>query len=361
MAEQLALLGGRPAVTLDQGQYTEWPIYGDEEVAAVTELVQARRTSGGSEPGGPIYELEQAVARRWGVRYALAHPNGTSALHAALFGFGVGPGDEVIVQSRTHPYSCVPIIGCGAVPVFADVDPETITLDPADVARCITPRTKALVVVHWDGMPADTDALLALAREHGLKVLEDNCVSQGTLHRGRMCGTLGDAAAISFQVGKLTSAGEGGVFLTDDPECYQRAAVLGHYERLRDLPDEKYRAVAGFCFGHKYRIATLSAAIGCAQMRHWDERMAVRRCNAEQLGQVIAEVGGFKIPTVPEYVESPYHRCFVRFDPEELGGLDRATLLAALRAEGAQVRSPAGGQALHLHPAFAGVSVHGVT
>ena len=354
MTDQLALLGGDPAVTIDQDYYTEWPIYGDEEIEAVTELIRTRQTSGGSEPGGPIYELERAIAERWGVPYALAHPNGTSALHAALFAVGVGPGDEVIVQSATHPYSCVPIIGCGAVPVFADVDPDTLTIDPADVERRITPRTKAVVVVHWDGMPVDMDAILDVAQRHDLKVVEDNCVSQGTLHRGKMCGTLGDAAGISFQVGKLTSAGEGGMFLTSNPEYYQRAAILGHYERLADLPDEQYRAVASFCFGEKYRIATISAAIGVVQMSHWDERFAVRRRNMERLGQAIAEIGGFSPPEVPDYVESPFHRGWVRFDPAELGGIDRAALVEALQAEGVRVGAAGTLRPLHQHPVFAG-------
>ena len=183
-------------------------------------------------------------------------------------------------------------------------------------------------------MPADMDALLDVARRHDLRIVEDNCVSQSTLHRGRMCGTLADAGAISLQHGKLTSAGEGGVFFTDDPQVYQRAASRGHYERLQDLPDAQFRTVSGFAFGEKYRIATITAAIGAVQMRHWDEHMARRKRNAEQLGQAIEEVGGFSFRPVPDYVESPYHQGWVRFTPEELGGIDRETLIAALQAEG---------------------------
>jgi perosamine synthetase len=196
---------------------------------------------------------------------------------------------------------------------------------------------------------------LSLAREHHLKVVEDHCVSQGTRYRRRLCGTLGDAAAFSLQQGKLTSAGEGGMFLTNDAECYQRAAVLGHYERLAGLPDEKYRAMAGFCLGEKYRIATLSAAIGCVQLRAFGDRLAVQQRNTELLGEALAEVGGFDAPPVPDYAESPYHRRFVRFHPEELSGIDRATLIAALRAEGVPVVKPLENlRPLHLHPAFSG-------
>ncbi len=365
MRERLAILGGTPAITLDHTYYAQWPIYTEEEVETVSALIRnSGLSSAHYDPAGPIAQLEQAIAERWGVRYVLTHHSGTAALNAALFGVGVVPGDEVIVQSATHPFSCIPIVGCGAIPVFADVDPHTRLLDPADVERRITPRTKAILVVHWSGMPADMDTLLDVARRHDLRIVEDNCVSQSTLHRGRMCGTLADAGAISLQHGKLTSAGEGGVFFTDDPQVYQRAASRGHYERLQGLPDAQYRTVSGFAFGEKYRIATITAAIGAVQMRHWDEHMARRKRNAEQLGQAIEEVGGFSFRPVPDYVESPYHQGWVRFTPEELGGIDRETLIAALQAEGAQVSNPATGatsiphtelvRALHLHPVFAG-------
>ena len=225
MRERLAILGGSPAINLDHAHYAQWPIYTEEEVETVSALIRnSGLSSAHYDPAGPIAQLERAIAERWGVRYVLTHHSGTAALNAALFGVGVVPGDEVIVQSATHPFSCIPIVGCGAVPVFADVDPHTRLLDPTDVERRITPRTKAILVVHWSGMPADMDTLLDVARRHGLRLVEDNCVSQSTLHRGRMCGTLADAGAISLQHGKLTSAGEGGVFFTDDPHVYQRAA-----------------------------------------------------------------------------------------------------------------------------------------
>lgn len=363
MDDRLAILGGQAAITIDHDTYAQWPIYGEEEVEAVSELVRNHRLSSAQE-GGPIVELEESIARRWGVRHAIAHSSGTAALRSALFGAGVRPGDEVILQSAVHPFTCTPIVGCSAIPVFADIDPISLTLDPADVEQRITSRTKAVMVVHWKGIPADMDALLDIAERHSLKVIEDNCVSQGTLHRGRMCGSLGDAAAISFQDGKLTSGGEGGMFLTDDDDVYQRAATLGHYERLKNLPDEKFRGVSGFSFGEKYRMATLTAAVGCVQMRHWDERLSVREENDRKLGQTIAEIAGFSAPDVPDYVTSPYDRGHIRFHPDELAGLDRETLLEALESEGARVTSPARKdsriphtdltRSLHLHPVFTG-------
>ena len=359
-----AALGGSPAVSLDQGPYTQWPIYTEEEVEAVADLIRNHALSSATGVPGPITELEDRVAHTWGVRHALAHSSGTAALRSALFGVGVVPGDEVICQSAVHPFGCLPIIGCGAVPVFADIDPLTMTLDPVDLESRITERTRAIMVVHWNGIPADMDAITEIAARRGLKVVEDCAVSQGTTHRGRMGGSIGDASALSFQHGKLTSAGEGGVFMTDSEEIYQRAASLGHYERLKELPDPRWRAVSGFSFGEKYRMATITAAIGVVQMKHWRKRIDLRHANADKLGRAITEIDGFAAPDFPGYFPSPYHSGRVTFHPDKLGGMTRERLMEVLLAEGAQVTSPARKDTriphtdlwrmLHKHPVFAG-------
>ena len=154
MTEQPAALGGSPAVTIDQAHYSQWPIYTEEEAQVAADLIRNHALSSAIDGPGPITELEKRVAETWGVQHAIAHSSGTTALRTALFGVGVVPGDEVITQSAVHPFNCLPIIGCGAVPVFADIDPLTTTLDPADVESKITPRTKAIMVVHWKGIPA---------------------------------------------------------------------------------------------------------------------------------------------------------------------------------------------------------------
>ena len=336
-----AALGGTPAVTIDQGPYVQWPIYTEEEAQAAADLIRNHALSSSHAERGPITELEERVAETWGVRHALAHSSGTAALRSALFGVGVVPGDEVICQSAVHPFGCLPIIGCGAVPVFADIGPLSMTLDPVDLESRITDRTRAIMVVHWNGIPADMDAIMEIAGRRGLKVVEDCAVSQGTTHRGRMGGSIGDASALSFQDGKLTSAGEGGVFLTDSDEIYQRAAALGHYERLRELPDPRWRAVSGFSFGEKYRMATITAAIGVVQMKHWRGRIDQRHENAVKLGRAVARIDGFAAPDFPDYFPSPWHSGRVTFQPEKLGGITRERLIEVLVAEGARVTSPA--------------------
>ena len=171
MSATPAALGGSPAVTIDQAPYVQWPIYTEEEVEAVADLIRRHALSSSQGETGPITELEERVAETWGVRHALAHSSGTAALRSALFGVGVVPGDEVICQSGVHPFGCLPIIGCGAVPVFADIDPLTMTLDPADLESRITERTRAIMVVHWNGIPADMDAIMEVAGRRGLKVV----------------------------------------------------------------------------------------------------------------------------------------------------------------------------------------------
>ena len=359
-----AALGGTPAVTIDQGPYVQWPIYTEEEAQAAADLIRNHALSSSHAERGPITELEERVAETWGVRHALAHSSGTAALRSALFGVGVVPGDEVICQSAVHPFGCLPIIGCGAVPVFADIGPLSMTLDPVDLESRITDRTRAILVVHWNGIPADMDAIMEIAGRRGLKVVEDCAVSQGTTHRGRMGGSIGDASALSFQDGKLTSAGEGGVFLTDSDEIYQLAAALGHYERLRELPDPRWRAVSGFSFGEKYRMATITAAIGVVQMKHWRGRIDQRHENAVKLGRAVARIDGFAAPDFPDYFPSPWHSGRITFEPEKLGGITRERLMEVLNAEGARVTSPARRDTriphtdlqrmLHKHPVFAG-------
>ncbi len=365
MTERLAILGGSPAVTFDQDHYSQWPIYTEEEAQTAADLIRNHALSSAHEGAGPITELESLVAETWGVQHAIAHSSGTAALRTALFGVGVVPGDEVITQSAVHPFNCLPIIGCGAVPVFADIDPLSTTLDPSDVESKITSRTKAVMVVHWNGIPADMDAIMDIAARHGLKVVEDNAVSQGTTHRGRMTGAIGDASAISFQDGKLTSAGEGGVFMTNSDEVFQRAATLGHYERLKNLSDPKWRAVSGFSFGEKYRMATITAAIGVVQMNHWRERLDVRHDNTAKLGRAIAEIDGFSVPQYPDYFPSPYLSGRIVFNSDRLGGITRDKLIETLNAEGARITSPARRDSriphtnglwrmLHKHPVFSG-------
>jgi dTDP-4-amino-4,6-dideoxygalactose transaminase len=344
-AEQLALLGGAPAITLDQAEAAKWPLAEPEELAAVQEVAAAGEWSISAVPR----ELESEFAAYIGTRYALSTNNGTSALHAAFFALGLGPGDEVITPSATYWATAMPVLNVGAIPVFADVDPETMNLDPADVERRITPRTKAIVVMHGGGMPCDMDTFVAICRRHGLKLVEDASHAHGATYRGQKIGSFGDVAAFSFQTSKLCPAGEGGILVTNDEALLRRATALGHYERLGRRPtlasgheegseEDEYDRFRNTSFGFKYRISPLNAALGRVALAKLDDRNRRRNAGIQYLLDAISEIAGLALPAIPNHIHRVYYgQARIRYDAAEFGGLPIERFVEALRAEGARV------------------------
>ncbi len=335
--DRLALLGGDPAVTLDQEEAMRWPVADDGEVEAVSELVREGAWSqfGSESEAG---RLESEFADYIGVRHALAHNNGTSALHACAFALGLGPGDEVIVPSATYWATAMPMLNTGAIPMFADVDPVFLNLDPDDVEAKITPRTKAVVVCHQGGMPCDMDAFTGLASHHGIALIEDASHGHGATYRGRKIGSFGDVAAFSMQASKLMPAGEGGIFVTDSKGYMDRATLLGHYERLGTLDDAEYSRYKSTSMGFKYRISPLHAALGRVSLSRLDERNALRTSGIEYLYEQLAEIPGVSSAPVPDHVQRVHYLPgFVLYEPSELGGLPVDRFVEALEAEGAKV------------------------
>ncbi len=258
--ENLALLGGSPAITSDPDHLFAWPIVTPEMEDAVLEILR-----GGLISGLQItMKFEREFADWLETRYALAHNTGTAALHGALFGLGVGSGDEIICPSMTYWASCVPAFSLGATVILADIDPHTLCIDPEDIERCITERTKAIVVVHYAGMPADMDRILAITRRHKIRVLEDASHAHGGLYRGKLAGTMSDAAVFSLMSAKSFPIGEGGMLVTDDQEVYERAIAFGHYARHgTSLTLPEIKAGAGIPWGgYKYRLNPLCYTIG---------------------------------------------------------------------------------------------------
>jgi len=346
-------MGGPKAITLDQTEALKWPLIGEEEIEAVTRLLRKGELSISEE----TYAFEKEFANYLGVKYALAHNNGTAAIHAAFFAAGVGPGDEVIAPSYTYWATAMPILSCNAIPIFAEIDPKTFCLDPDDVRRKITPQTKAIIVVHLWGMPAEMDELLQIAHENNIVLIEDASHAHGAEYKGRKIGSIGDIACFSLQTSKLMIGGEGGILVTNNQEYYERAVLLGHYERISKL-SEKYRKYAHTGFGWKYRISPLASAIARVQLRHLDERNAKRNRNLEYLNRELSEIKGIEPFETPPYVKRVYYEYRIKFNPEELGGVSREKLVAALRAEGAKVsgeRYPL----LHLQPVFKERNIYG--
>jgi dTDP-4-amino-4,6-dideoxygalactose transaminase len=346
---KLAIKSGDKAVTLSQSEASLWPIIDDEMTEAVINQLQSREISFSDT----IYKFEEEFAAYHGVKYALAHNNGTSSIHGALFAIDIGPGDEVITTSATFWGTYMPILTCQAIPVFCDIDPFTGCPDPEDIERCISKQTKAIIVVHLGGMPADMDAIMDIAKRHNLFVIEDCSHAHGASYKGKKIGSIGDIGCFSMQAGKLLPSGEGGVMITDNLEWYERAVCLGHYERISKLSDESYHKYASTCFGYKYRIAPISAAIARVSLKHLDERNKQRDDNVQYLMDGIAECEGvYPLKPSDGVFRGYYSRPFVRYADEELGGLPKEKFIEALQAEGVSVSSSAPGGSNHLSAIF---------
>ncbi|HUU28202.1 MAG TPA: DegT/DnrJ/EryC1/StrS family aminotransferase [archaeon] len=348
MGEKLAINGGEKAVTLDRTEALRWPQFGDEDFEAVKRAMQMPDYSFYEE----AYRFEDEFKNYSGSKYALAHNNGTSAIHSALFALGIGPGDEVITPSLTFWASTMQVLSCNAIPIFAEVGPETLNLDPRDIEKKITPRTKAIVAVHLCGLPCAMDEIMDLARRHGIKVIEDASHAHGAEYKGKKIGTIGDIGCFSLQATKLLPALEGGLLITDNREYYERASALAHYERLPGLPeDSKYRKFSHACFGFKYRIHPLAASIARVQLKYLDERNKLRNENHQYLDSGLGKIRGLETIKTPADVRRTYYCYRIKYKPEELGGLEREKFIAALQAEGVEVTTERY-ELLHLQPVF---------
>lgn len=329
--DSLAILGGKKTVQLDYEKVGNRPLVTQKGMEAAVELMKKGQIS--QSPTVP--EFERRFAFYVGAKYALACNNGTAALDTALFAVGVKPGDEVIVPSYTFWATVVPIIAEHAVPVFCDVDPETYCVDPADVERKITPRTKAIMLVHVWGNPCNMDAVLEVAKRHGLYVIEDCSHAHGAKYHGKSVGIIGDVGCFSMQASKLLPSGEGGILVTNSREHYERGLALGQYDRLAALPeDSPYRRYMLTGMGHKYRPHPLAIALANSALDELDERNGIRNRNAEKLEKLMSDIP-FLVPqkqykdTRREYA---YH--YMYYDSRKFGDIRTITLLKALSAEG---------------------------
>lgn len=331
--ERLALHGGAKSVTVGHG--TKLSVVGAPERAEILKLLDRNVVSLPTRTD-IVAELEEEIQRYFGCEYALTTNNGTAALHSALFAVGVEPGDEVLVPSFTWVATAAAILQCGAVPVFCDIDPQTLCIDPEDMARRVTARTKAAVPVHIWGHPADMDAILELASQRGFKVVEDASHAHGAEYKGRKVGLLGDAGCFSMQGSKALAGGEGGFLITRDKEVFERAMLLGmSCFRLReDLTLPRYAHYADTGIGWKYRIHPLAAGMALAQLRSLDARNALK---AERLNALTAGLSGLR-GIEPPYMAPGATRGgwygYIVIVNEEALGARRDDLIDALTAEG---------------------------
>ncbi len=274
MKKLLAVNGGTPTVNPSEipGELFRWPIITKEDEDACLEVIRNNSFSGTDITA----RFQDQFAQWQGRKYAIAYTNGTMSLSAAMFAIGLGKGDEIICPTKTYWASISPAINFGASAVFCDIN-EQLSLDPDDLERCIGPKTKAIMVVHYFAYPADMDAIMAIAKKHNLKVIEDVSHAHGSLYKGRKVGTFGDVAAMSMMSGKGFAAGELGMLVTDDRMIYERAMAYGHYERnnANYITDPELLQYAHIALGGvKGRANQLCSALAIGQLKYFDERIA---------------------------------------------------------------------------------------
>ena len=337
--KKLAAFGGNPIVPRSM-KLTRWPRIEPNEIENVVTVLQSEPIIGSDAE--PIVQLENEWSGYIDVPFCRAVASGTAGLHMALWGAEVGPGDEVLVPAYSFMATALVVLHTGASVVFVDIDPKTYNLDPTLIEEKITPRTKALIVVHLGGLPADMDEISAIAKRHNLAVIEDAAHAHGALYKGRKTGTLGDAASFSLNGAKNLPGGEAGLFVTRHQSYSDRVQGLWLPVTLAASSEsEKYPLAT---LGYNYRCSLVAAALAGGQLKRLDELNAVRRANCERLAEQLRQIPGVIPPEVPEDRTHVYHLFRVRFDPQA-AGVDirpnefRAKVVAALSAEGVMCRS----------------------
>ncbi len=356
---KLALFGGPKAVTRPPNDMYTWPIITNEDEEAVLKVLR----SGGMSGTDVTIEFEKDFCSWQGSKYALGFSSGTAAIQGAMYGCKVGVGDEVICPSVTYWASCLQAFSLGATVVFADVDPDTLCIDPSDIEKRITPRTKAIIVVHYLGYPVDMDPIMKIARKHKVKVIEDVSHAQGGLYKGKKLGTIGDVSAMSLMTGKSFAIGEAGILTTDNLEIHERAIAFGHYERFGSkIQTESLKPFIGLPLGgYKYRMHQLSSAMGRVQIKYYDQRCAEIQKSMNYFWDLLAGVPGLKAHRPAKNSGSTMGGWYAPhglYRPEELGGLSVTRFANAVVAEGGTCNAGAN-SALHLHPLFNSCDVYG--
>jgi len=333
MGETLAIRGGPRAVP--EGAVKPWPPIEEVDRRMVLASLEAE-----SHTFGPNCKALQEEFAAWnGNRFAITTNSGTAALHMGLAACDCGAGDEVIVTAYSWSSSVTCVLHHNCVPVFVDIDFETMNIDVDKIEAAITDHTRAIIPVHLHGLPVDMERVMDIARRHGLKVIEDACQAHGAKFKGRKVGTWGDCAAFSLNQNKCLCGGEGGIFVTDDEEMFQKAQALWSFGETRTpLQDRDYHAYA---LGWMYRNDELGAAFARAQLTRLDRYLEEQKRNARRLTECLEGTPHLILPTEPPGCEHNWYNYTIRFDMEALGHAHDAAafrdkIVAALRAEGVE-------------------------
>lgn len=331
---KLAIHGGTPVRTK---KFPGHNFIGAEEKRAVLEVLDSGNLSqfvGSWCPdffGGPkVRAFEEAWAVACGAKFAIAVNSNTSGLVAAVGAAGVAPGDEVLVPPYSMAASATSIVAYGGIPVFCDIDPVTFCISPAEIRRKITPRTRAIMAVHLFGHPAEMDEIMALARAHGLAVIEDAAQAPGALYKGRPVGGLGGMTVFSLNYHKHIHTGEGGVITTDDPDLAERLQLIRNHGEC--VVAGKGVARLANTLGFNLRPTEIMAAIGSEQLKKLPPLLARRIRNADFLSEKIGQLPGLRAPVVQPGCQHVYYVQAFLFD-ESVVGIPRDVFVDAVAAE----------------------------
>jgi len=286
---------------------------GKEELALLEEVIESGALCRNN--GTMVVDFEKEFASLYGVKHCQASTSGTAAIHIALGALDVGPGDEVITTPITDMGSVIPILAQNAIPIFADLDPNTYTLDPADVRKKITDRTKAIIVVHLFGNGADMDVLAAIAEEHDIALVEDCCQAYLTEHRGRKVGTIGSIGCFSLQQSKHITAGDGGMTITNNDKLAERAALFADkgWPRIPGIRRDHY------FLGMNYRMTELQGAVALAQLKKLEDVVSARRSAAVAFTRMIQDIPHVSPPVISSDVNHSFWMYPLQVDVDALG------------------------------------------
>lgn len=336
MAEKLALLGGKK---VREKPFPPHPIIDEDDKRAVIEVLESGNLSTFcAEPGEQflggvkIKQFEQNFAQYHGVKYAVAFNSATAALHAAVVGCGVKAGQEVIVPPYTFTSTATCVLMHNAIPVFADIKSDIFCLDPVKIEKAITPRARAIIAVHLFGHPADMDEIMAIARKHNLKVIEDCAQAPGAIYKERLVGTIGDCGIFSFTESKNIMTGEGGMLITNDEEITHTAQMVRNHGEVIVESQEK-RTYRPEIIGWNYRMTEMEAALGIEQLKKLDRYNNHRIKLANYLSENLAEIDGLTPPIVYPWVKHVYYLFALKYD-QNIIGIPRNLFAEALVAEG---------------------------
>jgi len=348
---KLALFGGPKTI---QTTFKHYNPIGAEEVEAAKQVVESGVLSqflGAWHEdfyGGPkVREFERRCAEYFGVKHAIAVNSWTSGLVAAVGAIGIEPGDEVIVTPWTMSATATAILHWNAIPVFADIDPETFNLDPKSVEANITPYTKAIMVADIFGQSADMDALMAIAAKHGLKVISDAAQAPGALYKGKFAGTLADVGGYSLNYHKHIHTGEGGILVTDNDDIAERLQLIRNHAEV--VVGDKGVTNLSNMIGHNFRLGEIECAIGIEQLKKLDQLVQSRQFLADRLTKGLIGLRGLRAPVVKPGCTHVYYVYPMVLDIEALG-VSKERIHAALQAEGVAVSQHY--QNIHLLPLY---------